>query len=68
MTVPSQKLELTNEGAKVSQWMFEKKLKLNADKTHLLTVERLRILPELPSGYMDGIQILESVEKSELLL
>ena len=30
--------ELTIEGAKVTQWMLENKLKLNADKTHLLTV------------------------------
>ena len=29
---------LTQEGAKVTQWMIENKLKLNAEKTHLLTV------------------------------
>ena len=30
--------KLSEEGAKVTQWMLEHKLKLNADKTHLLTI------------------------------
>ena len=29
--------ELIKEASKVTQWMLENKLKLNADKTHLLT-------------------------------
>ena len=63
--------ELTAEGAKVVQWMLENKLKLNADKTHLLTVgtgQRLRMLPEQPRVFMDGVQLQESAEKNELLL
>ena len=63
--------KLSEEGAKVTQWMLENKLKLNADKTHLLTVgtqERLRNLPCQPKVYMDGIQVEEGKEKCELLL
>ena len=63
--------ELTNEGKKVSDWMLANKLKLNADKTHLLTVgtqQRLSTLPNPPQVYMDGILIEEGKEKSELLL
>ena len=63
--------KLTSEGARVSQWMLENRLKLNADKTHLLTVgtqERLRNLPAQPRVVMDGLAIEESLEKSELLL
>ena len=63
--------KLTSEGARVSQWMLENRLKLNADKTHLLTVgtqERLRNLPAQPRVVMDGLVIEESSEKSELLL
>ena len=51
--------------------MLENKLKLNADKTHLLTVgtgQRLRILPEQPRVFMDGVQLQESAERNELLL
>ena len=63
--------KLTSEASKVTQWMLENKLKLNADKTHLLIVgtqERLRTLPELPRVQMDGVIIEEGQEKSELLL
>ena len=63
--------ELTREGAKISQWMLENRLKLNADKTHLLTVgtqQRLRILPELPRVVIDGIVIQESQDRNEFLL
>ena len=63
--------ELTGEASKVTQWMLENKLKLNADKTHLLTVgtqERLRLLPQLPRVVMDEVVIEEGLEKSELLL
>ena len=63
--------ELTCEGEKVSQWMLANKLKLNADKTHLLTVgtsQRLSTLPSLPIVQMDGVQIQEDSAKCELLL
>ena len=63
--------KLSEEGSKVSEWMLANKLKLNADKTHLLTVgtqERLRTLPSQPKVYMDGILIKEGKEKCELLL
>ena len=69
--VPEIGTKLTEESAKVTKWMHENKLKLNADKTHLLTMgtqERLRLLPELPQVHMDGILIEESLEKCELLL
>ena len=63
--------ELTKEASQVTQWMLENKLKLNADKTHLLIVgtqERLRITPHQPRVQMDGIMLEECPEKSELLL
>ena len=63
--------ELTTEGEKVSQWMLANKLKLNADKTHLLTVgtqQRLLKLPDQPQVFMDGVQIKEDKDKCELLL
>ena len=34
--------KLTLEGEKVNQWMLANKLKLNADKTHLLTLVHSR--------------------------
>ena len=63
--------KLTVEGDKVSQWMLSNKLKLNADKTHLLTVgtqQRLLTLPDQPQVFMDGVQIKEDKDKCELLL
>ena len=51
--------------------MLANRLKLNADKTHLLTVgtqQRLRILPELPRVVIDGIVIQESQDRNEFLL
>ena len=63
--------KLSEEGAKVSQWMLANKLKLNADKTHLLTVgtqERLHTLPCQPEVFMDGIIVEEGKDKCELLL
>ena len=63
--------KLTREGEKVSQWMLANKLKLNADKTHLLTVgtqQRLHTLPGPPQVLMDGVLLQEDEAKSELLL
>ena len=62
---------LTVEGEKDSQWMLSNKLKLNADKTHLLTLgtqERLCNLTKHPHVQMDGVQLEEDQGKGELLL
>jgi hypothetical protein len=62
---------LTGDCAKVVDWMSSNQLKLNADKTHLLTVgtlQRLNGLPENVKVTMDGVELEESVEKCELLL
>ena len=51
--------------------MLGNKLKLNADKTHLLTVgtgARLRLQEADVVVHMDGIEIKESEDKSEMLL
>ena len=51
--------------------MWENKLKLNAGKTHILTVgtaERLRILPDIVNVEMEGITLVEGDGKCELLL
>ena len=63
--------KLTMEGEKVHQWMLANKLKLNADKTHLLTLgtqQRLRTLPHHPEVHMDGVLLEEDKDKCELLL
>ena len=55
----------------VSNWMMENKLKLNADKTHLMTVgtkERLRLQNSKVEVVMDGISLTESKDKVETLL
>ena len=55
----------------VSEWMLGNKLKLNADKTHLLTVgtsERLRSLDDKVNVVMDGFTLVESRDKVETLL
>ena len=55
----------------VSTWMAGNKLKLNADKTHLMTVgtiERLRRQQSDVMVYMDGHQLTESPEQFETLL
>ena len=51
--------------------MMENKLKLNADKTHLMTVgtkERLRLQNSKVEVVMDGISLTESKDKVETLL
>ena len=55
----------------VSDWMVSNKLKLNADKTHLMTVgtiERLRMLETKVTVVMDGFTLEESPDKVETLL
>ena len=62
---------LTDSCAVVSQWMWANKLKLNADKTHLLTVgtaERLRNLQNPVNVEMEGITLTEGADKCELML
>ena len=62
---------LTRNCETVVSWMGSNKLKLNADKTHLLTVgtqERLSTLTSQVKLMMDGIMLQDSETKSELLL
>ena len=57
--------------AVVSNWMVENKLKLNAGKTHIMTLgtqERLRNPGNRVTVTMDGIELKESPEKFETLL
>ena len=63
--------KLTENCEKVVDWMCCNKFKLNADKTHLLTVgteQRLKILDKTVEVTMDGIVLVENKVKSELLL
>ena len=62
---------LTASCTLVSNWMWANKLKLNASKTHLLTVgtaERLRTLQDTLHVQMEGITLTEGPDKCELLL
>ena len=62
---------LTNNCERVVNWMCSNQFKLNADKTHLLTVgtgQRLAGLADSVQVTMDGVQLEESEEKCELLL
>ena len=64
-------VKLTENCEMVSEWMLGNKLKLNADKTHLLTVgtsERLRSLDDKVNVVMDGFTLVESRDKVETLL
>ena len=64
-------VKMTENCDKVSRWMMGNKLKLNADKTHLLTVgtiERLRALEDKVTVVMDGYTLVESGDKVETLL
>ena len=61
---------LTRDCVLVSDWMRINRLKLNPDKTHLLTVgtaERLRHTNELDVA-MDNIRLQQDEDKCELLL
>ena len=62
---------LTSNCAKVSTWMGENKFKLNATKTHFLTVGtsvRVDSLANPVEVVMDGIKLKEVAERSEKLL
>ena len=64
-------LELTEACGVVSQWMQGNRLKLNPEKTHLLTVGTGRRLGRQESQLqvtMDSVKLQENVEKYELLL
>ena len=62
---------MTESCRTVSEWMMGNKLKLNADKTHLMTVgtsRRLQSLETKVNVVMDGYTIEESSDKVETLL
>ena len=55
----------------VKEWMLGNKLKLNAGKTHLLTVgtsTRLRLQETTLKVSMDGVDLMETEEQTEKLL
>ena len=76
MTVTGSSVEeigtkLTESCEAVSSWMLGNRLKLNAGKTHLMTVgtgARLRMQETKVNVKMDGITLVESKEKFEVLL
>ena len=62
---------LSKNCKKVSSWTRSNKMKLNPEKTHVLTIgtkERLNILPHTVKVTMDDIQLEEDPEGSEFLL
>ena len=63
--------KLTSDCEKVSYWMKANKLKLNPEKTHILTMgtqERLNTLTDTVRVVMDNIELIEDPSKCELLL
>ena len=63
--------KLTYSCQQVSDWMESNQLKLNADKTHILTLgtdRRLQIPGNKVTVVMDGVTLEESAEKAETLL
>ena len=70
-TVEDINARLDRNCALVSNWMERNMLKLNADKTHILTLgtdERLSLLENRVRVKMDGIELEESEGKFEILL
>ena len=62
--------KLTENCRKVSTWMVSNQFKLNADKTHLLTVgteQRLRNTTPVQVE-MDSVKLVDSADKCEILL
>ena len=62
---------LTQDCTRVSQWMRSNRLKLNPDKTHVMTVgtkERVRSLTEQLEVTMDNTLLEEDKDKCEFLL
>ena len=76
LTVSSKSLleieqSLSNSCLKVGQWMEENKLKLNASKTHVLTVGTAKKLQTLNGSigvYLNGVRLSESENKCESVL
>ena len=65
------RLRLTKECSNLSYWVQANRFKLNADKTHLMTVgtsSRLTQLQDNIKVAMDGVRLSESKEKCEELL
>ena len=63
--------KLTKDCTTVSNWMRANKLKLNPDKTHILTMgtqQRINNLPSTTQVTIDGVQLQENETKCELLL
>ena len=63
--------KLTSDCKKISDWMKSNLLKLNPDKTHVMTLgtaERLRTLTSKVKVTMDDVQLEESPQQAELLL
>ena len=63
--------KLTNNCAKVSLWMAQNKLKLNASKTHVMAIGTSRRLQQQEGEIkvtMDGLDLIESETKAEVLL
>ena len=70
-TVAEVSATLTGDCGRVVDWMASNQFKLNASKTHLMTVgtgERLRGLETTVDVIMDGVQLVESKDHCELLL
>ena len=64
-------VSLTENCTTVCNWMKGNKLKLNPDKTHLLTVgtsARLQLQDSSLEVYMDGFKLNESLDRKEMLL
>ena len=62
---------LTDNCKKVSMWMEENRFKLNASKTHLLTVgtsQRVNGLAHQVEVEMDNIKLIEEEDRCEFLL
>ena len=63
--------KLTSDCERICQWMKSNKLKLNAKKTHILTMgtqQRLSRLPRNLEVTMDNVLLKEAPSKSEALL
>ena len=71
MTFTELETKLTNNCAKVSLWMAQNKLKLNASKTHVMAIGTSRRLQQQEGEIkvtMDGLDLIESETKAEVLL
>ena len=63
--------KLTEDCRTVSNWMRSNKLKLNPEKTHILTMgtqQRINTLQNTTKVTIDGIELQENDAKCELLL